>query len=62
MKQGLRAVAVVALLGLHPAIAAATVWNAVSDFSTNSNPNGDWAYGYGTAGSTFSADSTCLNF
>ncbi len=45
MKQGLRAVAVVALLGLHPAIAAATVWNVVSDFSISSNPNGAWAYG-----------------
>jgi hypothetical protein len=28
MKQGLRAVAVVALLGLYPATAATTVWNA----------------------------------
>jgi hypothetical protein len=56
MKQRLRAVAVVALLGLHPAIAAATVWNAVSDFSTNSNPNLAWAYGYGF-GSSFFADS-----
>jgi len=53
MKQGLRAVAVVALLGLHPAIAAATVWNVVSDFSISSNPNGAWAYGRGApAGGT----------
>ncbi len=62
MKQGLRAVAVVALLGLHPAIASATVWNAVSDFSISSNPNEDWAYGYGAAGSTFSADSNDRTF
>ena len=62
MKQGLTAVAVVALLGLHPAIATATVWNAVSDFSISSNPNEDWAYGYGTAGSTFSLDSTASTF
>ena len=52
MKQGLTAVAVVALLGLHPAIAAATVWNVVSDFSTSSNPNGAWAYGRGFPGGT----------
>ncbi len=62
MKQGLRAVAVVALLGLHPAIAAATVWNAVSDFSTSSNPNGAWTYGYGAAGSSFSKDSIASTF
>ena len=62
MKQGLRAVAVVALLGLHPAIAAATVWNVVSDFSTSSNPNGAWAYGYGIAGWTFFADSIASTF
>jgi hypothetical protein len=62
MKQGLRAVAVVALLGLHPAIAAATVWNAVSDFSISSNPNEDWAYGYGIAGWTFFADSNASTF
>jgi hypothetical protein len=55
MRQGLRAVAVVALLGLHPAMAGATVWNAVSDFSTSSNPNGAWAYGHGSAGWTFLA-------
>ena len=55
MKQGLRAVAVVALLGLHPAIAGTTVWNAVSDFSTSSNPSGAWAYGHGSAGWTFLA-------
>jgi hypothetical protein len=62
MKQGLTAVTVAALLGLHPAIASATVWNVVSDFSTISNPNGAWAYGYGTAGQTFSADSTASTF
>jgi len=62
MKRGLRAVAVVALLGLHPVIASATVWNAVSDFSTSSNPNGAWEYGYGTAGQTFSADSDTRTF
>jgi len=50
MKQGLRAVGVVVLLGLHPVIASATVSNAVSDFSTSSNPNGAWEYGYGAAG------------
>jgi hypothetical protein len=54
MKQGLRAVAIVALLGLHPAVAAATtVWDAVSDFSSSSNPNGAWAYGHGIPGWTF---------
>jgi hypothetical protein len=53
MKQGLRAIAVVALLGLHPAVAAATtVWDAVSDFSASSNPNGAWEYGHGSAGWT----------
>jgi hypothetical protein len=63
MKQGLRAaVAVAALLGLHPAIAATTVWNAVSDFSIGSNPNGAWDYGYGAAGQTFVADSTASTF
>jgi len=56
LKQGLRAAALVALLGLNPAVAAATtVWDAVSDFSTSSNPNGAWAYGRGFAGSTFLA-------
>jgi hypothetical protein len=54
MKQSLRAVAVVALLGLHPAVAGATtVWDAVSDFSISSNPNGAWAYGHGVPGWTF---------
>jgi hypothetical protein len=62
MKQDLRAVAVAALLGLHPAIAAAAVWNVVSDFSIGSNPNGAWAYGYGAAGSSFVADSSASTF
>jgi hypothetical protein len=35
--------------------AHATVYNAVADFSTSSNPNGAWAYGQGIAGSTFTA-------
>jgi hypothetical protein len=53
-KQGLKAVAPVALLGLHPAVATATtVWDAVSDFSISSNPNGAWAYGNGISGWTF---------
>ena len=63
MKQGSRMVAVAALLlGLHPAIASATVWNVVSDFSTSSNPNGAWDYGYGAAGETFFADPTASTF
>jgi hypothetical protein len=63
MNLGLRVVAVVALLiGLHPAIAAATVWNVVSDFSSSSNPNGAWDYGYGAAGQTFVADPTASTF
>jgi hypothetical protein len=53
-KQALRAAAVMALLGLHPAVAAATaVWDAVSDFSGSSNPSGAWAYGHGVPGWTF---------
>ena len=46
----------------HPAIAAATVWNAVSDFSISSNPNEAWAHGHGAAGSSSSADFKSLNF
>src|SRR5665213_1082252 len=30
--------------------ANATTWNAAADFSTAQNPNGQWAYGEGTAG------------
>ena len=30
---------------------AAPIYNAVTDFSLNSNPNGVWSYGYGTGGS-----------
>lgn len=38
-----------------PVAAHATpvVYNVVTDFSTASNPNGVWIYGYGTPGSTF---------
>lgn len=31
-------------------------FNAVNDFSITQNPNGVWTYGYGTVGSTFTAD------
>jgi hypothetical protein len=50
-----------ALFGLAAAIpsnakaAGATSWNAVTDFSTSSNPNGVWSYGYGTPGSSFTS-------
>jgi hypothetical protein len=33
------------LLALAPSVPAATFYNAVTDFSTASNPNGVWAYG-----------------
>jgi len=34
---------------------AATIYSAQGDFSIASNPNGAWAYGTGTAGSSFAA-------
>jgi hypothetical protein len=50
------AAAVAALLAAAPTVAGATtVFDAVSDFSIANNPNGVWAYGEGTAGSTFTA-------
>lgn len=36
--------------------AHATTYNAVNDFTTASNGSGVWTYGYGTVGSTFTAD------
>jgi PEP-CTERM motif-containing protein len=35
--------------------AHATTWNAVTDFSTSTNPNGAWSYGEGNAGTSFTA-------
>lgn len=40
----------ISLLSLVP-VAGATTFDAVNDFSTTSNPNGVWSYGYGTPGS-----------
>lgn len=40
---------------LFASTAHAAVYDAAADFSTSSNPNGPWAYGQGTAGSTFTA-------
>jgi hypothetical protein len=34
---------------------ATVLYNAVTDFSLASNPNGAWSYGYGTAGTSFTA-------
>ena len=33
-------------VALATSISAANTWNAASDFSANSNPNGSWTYGY----------------
>jgi hypothetical protein len=38
------------------AFASPVTYNATSDFSFASNPNGVWSYGYGTPGSSFSLD------
>ena len=43
------------LLAGAPARADVVVANAVGDFSVASNPNGQWSYGEGTAGTTFNA-------
>jgi hypothetical protein len=53
---GLRALAAAVMLIAGGASAhAATVWNAGSDFSLVSNPNGDWSYGVeSTLGGAFS--------
>jgi hypothetical protein len=40
--------AIVAAGAVAPA--QATTWNAVTDFSTTFNPNGQWSYGEGTGG------------
>jgi len=51
-----RSMALTAALSLGAAPAGAvTVWSAVDDFSIAANPNGAWAYGEGTAGSSFTA-------
>src|SRR6266849_3469724 len=52
-----RTIAFLAALALPIAAAHAApiVYNAASQFSTASNPNGAWVYGYGTPGSTFTA-------
>lgn len=46
-------VSTVALMGAMSTQAKATVYDAVNDFSISQNPNGPWAYGTGTGGSTF---------
>lgn len=46
----------VAILGL-PIGASATIYNAATDFSATSNPNGVWSYGWSaTLGGLFTAD------
>lgn len=43
-----------AMFGPGAAVSSASVFNTTTDFSLAANPNGAWAYGKGTGGSTFS--------
>jgi len=51
--------------GFASVSAQASVYNAVTDFSSTSNPNGTWTYGYGVTGTpgsftAFSSESSTL--
>ena len=48
-----RLVVVLSVLALFvfPALVRADTWDLVNDFSSTSNPNGAWSYGWEPAGS-----------
>jgi hypothetical protein len=49
------AIVAAAGFGFLSVSAQASLYNAVTDFSSTNNPTGTWSYGYGVTGSTFTA-------